>query len=499
MKRWLRQLKQENPMNITHYIGFDVHKKHINFCIKTSDGSIVQEGRLVAERSALREWAAGQTQAWHGAMEATLFSGWIYDTLKPYAARLEMAHPPMLKAIAASKKKNDTIDARKIGDLVRCNLLPACYVAPPQIRELRRLLRYRNLVVRESVRMQNKIAGLLMETGTPFNKEKLHGKKYFAQLLNTLEPEQHGNVSSHAETSSPRVAGPSRLVPASGTIGQHPGHWPDYRIDLSAGGRRPISLFVFRTGHELLWIDLGPEIVRRQTATGPHFQTAQRLAANRADRSRQTGAALESAAGSPAYPRTGTRTRQSCHIGTGPQTGGLFTGGGQKRSAVSTASTQQRNRCRAAESELKHSCSYDCEVVSDPPAVPRLPGDCAEEFTLPMLPSVCFEAGRFTLTQSSWTAPRDCSRKWMSGQAAALAAPKDRGPFAQTNPSTALRESLSAERPPSLLDFYLSWMSPGFMETPVNYGIFLCCVVARGKQVWEERLSRGGLRRTAKD
>jgi len=26
-------------------------------------------------------------------MEATLFSGWIYDTLKPYAARLEMAHP----------------------------------------------------------------------------------------------------------------------------------------------------------------------------------------------------------------------------------------------------------------------------------------------------------------------------------------------------------------------------------------------------------------------
>src|SRR5216683_1404255 len=33
----------------------------------------------------------------------------------------------------------------------------------------------------------NKIAGLLMETGSPFNKEKLHGKKYFAQLIQTLE------------------------------------------------------------------------------------------------------------------------------------------------------------------------------------------------------------------------------------------------------------------------------------------------------------------------
>ena len=42
-------------------------------------------------------------------------------------------------------------------------------------------------VVRESVRMQNKMAGLLMETGTPFVKSKLHGKKYFTQLLQTLE------------------------------------------------------------------------------------------------------------------------------------------------------------------------------------------------------------------------------------------------------------------------------------------------------------------------
>jgi transposase len=55
------------------------------------------------------------------------------------------------------------------------------------MRELRRLLRYRNLVVRQSVRMQNKIAGLLMETGTSYNKQKLHGKKYFADLLKTLQ------------------------------------------------------------------------------------------------------------------------------------------------------------------------------------------------------------------------------------------------------------------------------------------------------------------------
>ena len=37
-------------------------------------------------------------------MEATLFTGWIYDHLLPYAAELKLAHPEMLKAITAAKK-----------------------------------------------------------------------------------------------------------------------------------------------------------------------------------------------------------------------------------------------------------------------------------------------------------------------------------------------------------------------------------------------------------
>jgi transposase len=120
-------------------------------------------------------------------MEATLFSAWIYDTLKPYAQQLVMGHPARMKAICAGKKKSDRLDARTLADLLRCNLFPTCYVLTPQMRDLRRLLRYRQLVVTQSVRMQNKMAGLLMETGTPFIKEKLHGKKYFTHLLQTLE------------------------------------------------------------------------------------------------------------------------------------------------------------------------------------------------------------------------------------------------------------------------------------------------------------------------
>jgi len=61
-------------MNAIHYIGFDVHKKTISFCVKTAAGLIVEEGTLEAERTVLRCWAAARKRAWRGAMEATLLS-----------------------------------------------------------------------------------------------------------------------------------------------------------------------------------------------------------------------------------------------------------------------------------------------------------------------------------------------------------------------------------------------------------------------------------------
>ena len=174
-------------MTSIYYVGLDVHKKSISYCAKTEDGRIVQEGEVAATRAALSAWAEHLPGPWIGALEATLFTGWIYDHLQPYAQQLKVAHPVLLKAIAASKKKNDRVDARKISDLVRVDLLPECYLAPRPLRELRRVLRYRNLVVRQAVRMKNKIAGLLLETGTPHHKEKLHGRRYFQELLGSLE------------------------------------------------------------------------------------------------------------------------------------------------------------------------------------------------------------------------------------------------------------------------------------------------------------------------
>jgi len=64
-------------MSSLDYIGFDVHKKTISFCVKSGDGQILREGRIAARRGDLEDWAKARSRPWIGAMEATLFSGWI--------------------------------------------------------------------------------------------------------------------------------------------------------------------------------------------------------------------------------------------------------------------------------------------------------------------------------------------------------------------------------------------------------------------------------------
>ena len=94
-----------------YYIGLDVHKKTISFCVKDGAGHVHLEGRIGSTRRELDAWISTLPQPRMIAMEATIFTGWIYDYLLPHADQVKVAHQQMLRAIAAAKKKNDTIDA----------------------------------------------------------------------------------------------------------------------------------------------------------------------------------------------------------------------------------------------------------------------------------------------------------------------------------------------------------------------------------------------------
>lgn len=170
-----------------YYVGMDIHKKVVAVCVKTKDGEKIQQKMIKATRKDLADWMRTIPGTWRAAMEATLFTAWVYDFIYPHAEEVLVAHPEMLKAITAAKKKNDMDDAEKICDLLRVDLLPECYFFPKELRDLRRALRYRNYTVRLAVSTKNKISGLLMEVGAEYDKSRLHGKRYFESLLESLD------------------------------------------------------------------------------------------------------------------------------------------------------------------------------------------------------------------------------------------------------------------------------------------------------------------------
>ena len=120
--------------------------------MKDAAGHVHREGKIGSNRRELDGWIRTLPPPRMIALEATIFTGWIYDYLLPHAEKVKVAHPRMLRAIALAKKKNDRIDAGKIADCLRCDFLPECHMASTAIRDRCRVLRYRSLVIKHSVR-----------------------------------------------------------------------------------------------------------------------------------------------------------------------------------------------------------------------------------------------------------------------------------------------------------------------------------------------------------
>ena len=266
-----------------------------------------------------------------------------------------MADPRKLKAISAAKKKSDTLDAAMLADLLRCNLLPACYVAPSEIRELRRILRYRSLIVNECVRLKNRTSCLLMEVGAEYNKEKLHGQRYFEQLLGSLEdvPESviellrfsRSGLEVFLEIERKLVRKLQqnpllckrlellRTIPGVGEITSL-----TWALEISDPKRfKSIDNAVSYCGLTSAFPRLG-----RQDSAGTDLQAAQRPLADDPDRSRQAGAPLEPGVEAGAGERDQTRRRQPSHPRRGAQACSLPDGRGPLAEALPDASRRNR-------------------------------------------------------------------------------------------------------------------------------------------------------------
>src|SRR5713226_8311018 len=158
------------------YLGVDLHRKRSVVAALAEDGTVLLSRRIPSAPEAFRR-VFGELEPWSLSVvfEATYGWFWFADLLVDAGIEAHMAHPLATKAIAAGRVKNDSVDARTLAHLLRTHLLPEGWIAPPEIRERRRLVRARASLVRIRSRLRCQVHALLAEQGVHPPVERLFG------------------------------------------------------------------------------------------------------------------------------------------------------------------------------------------------------------------------------------------------------------------------------------------------------------------------------------
>ena len=80
---------------------------------------------------------------------------------------MHLAHPLGVKAFTCRRVKDDERDAADLADLLRMGRLPEAWIAPPEIRELRELTRYRHKLVGLRTSCRDQVHAVLAKLGIP--------------------------------------------------------------------------------------------------------------------------------------------------------------------------------------------------------------------------------------------------------------------------------------------------------------------------------------------
>jgi transposase len=175
------------------YIGVDLHRKVSQVAAVDEHGEVLGNQRVATNFDELfRVFGELAPEPKQGsvAFEATFGWGWFADLLRDAGMDAHMSHPLLTKAIANARVKNDAVDAKTLAQLLRTGMLPEAWMAPPEVREARRLVRMRVSLTRMRSRLKAQVHALLAEHGVAEPMSDIFGRRG-RQLLEELRLPQH--------------------------------------------------------------------------------------------------------------------------------------------------------------------------------------------------------------------------------------------------------------------------------------------------------------------
>lgn len=161
----------------SRFIALDVHKSYVMVGAVNTEQEVVLKPRRVA-MNYFETWCTKNLQASDEVvLEATSNAWHIHDILKPQVKEVLVAHPYHVKLIAGASVKTDKRDTLALARLLAAKMIPAVWVPPHQVRELRALIAHRKRLISQRTAAKNRLHAILHRhnivapAGRPFSEE----------------------------------------------------------------------------------------------------------------------------------------------------------------------------------------------------------------------------------------------------------------------------------------------------------------------------------------
>jgi transposase len=172
-------------MDSRKYIGMDVHRDSIAVAVRGTSGKLLMECIIETKAATILEFIRGLHGSLWVAFEEGTSAAWLYDLLKPQVSNMVVCDPRK-NALLKAGNKNDRVDARKLSDLLRADLLTPVYHGESGVRTLRELGRSYLTFTKDVTRVMNRLKALYRSWAIPCAGQKVYSVRHRKAWLEKL-------------------------------------------------------------------------------------------------------------------------------------------------------------------------------------------------------------------------------------------------------------------------------------------------------------------------
>ena len=216
------------------HVGVDLHQAFCYMTALDSTGRSLKAGPVENKPAALRKWLKGFSEPVTVAVEACSFWPAFKEAIETEVSQIHLVHPQRVKAIASAKLKNDRVDSATLAHLLRCDLLPAAWMADRETRERRQRVRLRISLGQHRAALKNQVHAILHQHGKRSEWSDVFGKQGRAWLKKLeLPPAARAamntycalidEVSGHIEKQQREIAKMAKADPRAKWLATIPG------------------------------------------------------------------------------------------------------------------------------------------------------------------------------------------------------------------------------------------------------------------------------------